>query len=514
MVLDQVENFIRVSVSGSHASGDSTISLQSGEASTLPDPRNGKYNLVWFDSQNYRLPDKDPNVEIIRVNSVDTANDTVSVTRGQENTAATTKSDTGAEYELLLGPTAKTIQEIDQFKLDASAYSPEADTHTRYDDSEAINAVNSTTDSLTAPLYSHQTDISSSVTIPEGFATVVSGPLKGSDPISGRGRIAGVGDGSSITSHDNLADIGSSDHHTRYSDSEASSAAPVHSVNGETGNISINGFSGSHTDLTDIGSSDHHTKTTSSSDLTDVSADSVSNAHHTKTTSSSELTDVSADSVSNAHHTKTTSSSELTDVSADSVSNAHHTKTTSSSELTDVSADSVSNAHHTRYSDSEASNAAPVQSVNGETGNISIEGKAGVVSTFVAAGVIDDNINSNKFIDWAVETTNTGSYSFNGRTITIPSNGIYEVHADIDFQSNGSSRQSPNISILRNGILVGVVGRSGYMRDAEGHNHSSIHASFIGSLSSGDDIRVQTSRDADGGTVSPERGHVYIKRIE
>ena len=470
MVLDQVENFIRVSVSGSHASGDSTISLQSGEASTLPDPRNGKYNLVWFDSQNYRLPDKDPNVEIIRVNSVDTANDTVSVTRGQENTAATTKSDTGAEYELLLGPTAKTIQEIDQFKLDASAYSPEADTHTRYDDSEAINAVNSTTDSLTAPLYSHQTDISSSVTIPEGFATVVSGPLKGSDPISGRGRIAGVGDGSSITSHDNLADIGSSDHHTRYSDSEASSAAPVQSVNGETGNISINGFSGSHTDLTDIGSSDHHTKTTSSSDLTDVSADSVSNAHHTKTTSSSELTDVSADS--------------------------------------------VSNAHHTRYSDSEASNAAPVQSVNGETGNISIEGKAGVVSTFVADGVIDDNINSNKFIDWAVETTNTGSYSFNGRTITIPSNGIYEVHADIDFQSNGSSRQSPNISILRNGILVGVVGRSGYMRDAEGHNHSSIHASFIGSLSSGDDIRVQTSRDADGGTVSPERGHVYIKRIE
>jgi len=31
-------------------------------------------------------------------------------------------------------------------------------------------------------------------------------------------------------------------------------------VNGETGNISISGFSGSHNDLTDIGSSDHHTR--------------------------------------------------------------------------------------------------------------------------------------------------------------------------------------------------------------------------------------------------------------
>lgn len=351
MVLDQVENFVRVTVSGSHASGDSTISLQSGEASNLPDPNNGKYNLVWFDSENYQLPDKDPNVEIVRVNSVDTTNDTVSVTRGQENTTATTKSETGAEYELLLGPTAKTIQEIDQFKLDSSAYSPEADTHARYSDGEAVDAVNSTTDTLTAPLYSHKTDISSSVTIPSGFATVVSPPLTGSSSISGGGRIVSSGGGSS---------------------------------GGDASTLSGN----------------------------------------------------------------------------------------------------------------------------------TPEELSGVISTFVATGVNESDINDGRTIDWSTETTNTGSYSFDGRTITIPSNGVYEIRSDIDFESTGQSRANPNIFIRKNGSIIGVGGRSGYMRDAEGHNHSSIHASFIGSLLSGDSIDVDTSRDADGGTVSPERGHVYIKQIE
>jgi len=80
---------------------------------------------------------------------------------------------------------------------------------------------------------------------------------------------------SSITSeHSNLSGIGSSDHHTRYSDSEASNAAPVQSVNGETGDISISGFSGSHTDLTDIGSSDHHTRYSDSEAISAVEGQS------------------------------------------------------------------------------------------------------------------------------------------------------------------------------------------------------------------------------------------------
>jgi|APHM01.1.fsa_nt_gi hypothetical protein len=156
MALDQVENFVRVTVSGPHASGDTSISLQSGEASKLPDVSQGKYNLTWFDKENFSLPSEDPNVEIIRVNAIDTVNDTISVTRGQENTTASDKSVGDAVYQLILTPTAKIIEDIDSQKLNKSTYSPEADTHDRYTDSEAsdaapVQSVNSRTGDVSLP---------------------------------------------------------------------------------------------------------------------------------------------------------------------------------------------------------------------------------------------------------------------------------------------------------------------------------------------------------------------------
>jgi hypothetical protein len=43
----------------------------------------------------------------------------------------------------------------------------------------------------------------------------------------------------SISNHGSLSGIGAGDHHDRYSDAEASSAAPVQSVNGQTGAVSV-----------------------------------------------------------------------------------------------------------------------------------------------------------------------------------------------------------------------------------------------------------------------------------
>jgi len=51
-------------------------------------------------------------------------------------------------------------------------------------------------------------------------------------------------------SHDNIGGVSSSDHHSRYTDSEARSA--------------VNTFSGSHNDLSSVGSSDHHSRYTDS----------------------------------------------------------------------------------------------------------------------------------------------------------------------------------------------------------------------------------------------------------
>jgi len=51
--------------------------------------------------------------------------------------------------------------------------------------------------------------------------------------------------------------------------------------------VPLGGSTGiNHRDLSSIGSSDHHAKTTSAADLTDVSADSVTDAHHAKYTDS------------------------------------------------------------------------------------------------------------------------------------------------------------------------------------------------------------------------------------
>ena len=112
---------------------------------------------------------------------------------------------------------------------------------------------------------------------------------------------------------------------TQLSDAEVQTAINDDPDHGST--ASHNYFSARHGDLTNVQSDQHHTKTTSASDLTDVSADSVADAHHAKTTSA----DIDHDSTQggtdpDAHHIKTTSASELTDVSADSAADAHHTR--------------------------------------------------------------------------------------------------------------------------------------------------------------------------------------------
>lgn len=113
MPLDQVQNFVEVSVEGTHTSSDTTIQLGAGEASNVPDPVNGEYNLVWFDDTNYVKPGNDPEVEIVRVTARDTANDTITVQRGQENTSAVAHDTSGANYIMLLSPTAKMLEDVD-----------------------------------------------------------------------------------------------------------------------------------------------------------------------------------------------------------------------------------------------------------------------------------------------------------------------------------------------------------------------------------------------------------------
>jgi hypothetical protein len=106
MTLDSVANFIQLTVSTGYGATDTSIVLSSG-GSSLP---SAPFNMVWWNSTDYVNPALDPNVEIVRVTNV--SGNTLTVTRAQEGTAASTKNTAGKTYQMLLGITAKMITDI------------------------------------------------------------------------------------------------------------------------------------------------------------------------------------------------------------------------------------------------------------------------------------------------------------------------------------------------------------------------------------------------------------------
>src|SRR5690348_7764750 len=108
---DARKNFAKVAVSTGYDASATSIVLSTGDGSKLPAPStDGAFNLVWYNSTDYAEPADDPNVEIVRVTARST--DTLTVSRAQESTSASTKNAAGKTYKMVLGPTAKTIDDI------------------------------------------------------------------------------------------------------------------------------------------------------------------------------------------------------------------------------------------------------------------------------------------------------------------------------------------------------------------------------------------------------------------
>lgn len=114
--LDAVKNFSIAEVSTGYSDVDVTIELASGLGDKFPTPlTDGEFNLVWFNSTDYSNPSDDPNVEIVRCTA--RTGDILTIERGQEDTIASAKNTSLCIYKVLLGPTAKTITDI-QTELD------------------------------------------------------------------------------------------------------------------------------------------------------------------------------------------------------------------------------------------------------------------------------------------------------------------------------------------------------------------------------------------------------------
>ena len=109
VILDQVKNFARVTVSTGYGSGVTTIDLAGGEGAKLP--ATTPYNLVWWNATDYPTPGEDPAREIVRVTARST--DRLTVTRAQESTADVNHNTASKTYKMELGLTAKTIEDID-----------------------------------------------------------------------------------------------------------------------------------------------------------------------------------------------------------------------------------------------------------------------------------------------------------------------------------------------------------------------------------------------------------------
>lgn len=104
MSLDNAKNFAKVTVSTGYDAAATSIVLSSGHGAKLPTV---SFNAVWWNSTDYADPADDPNVEIVRVTAIST--DTLTVTRAQESTSASTKNTAGKTYKMIAGMTAKTV---------------------------------------------------------------------------------------------------------------------------------------------------------------------------------------------------------------------------------------------------------------------------------------------------------------------------------------------------------------------------------------------------------------------
>jgi hypothetical protein len=110
-VADAVKNFAKSTLSTGIDADDTSIVLATGGGAKFPAPAtDGAFNAVIWDSTTYADPADDPNVKIVRVTA--RTSDTYTVTRAQEGTSAAAHNTSGKTYTIVLGPTAKTIDDL------------------------------------------------------------------------------------------------------------------------------------------------------------------------------------------------------------------------------------------------------------------------------------------------------------------------------------------------------------------------------------------------------------------
>jgi hypothetical protein len=108
MSIDARKNFARGTVSTGYDASATSIVLTTGHAARFPV---APFNVTWWNATDYPNPSDDPNVEVVRVTAI--VGETLTVTRAQESTSASTKNTASKTYKLSQTVTAGMITAIE-----------------------------------------------------------------------------------------------------------------------------------------------------------------------------------------------------------------------------------------------------------------------------------------------------------------------------------------------------------------------------------------------------------------
>ena len=147
------------------------------------------------------------------------------------------------------------------------------------------------------------------------------------------------------------------------------------------------------------------------------------------------------------------------------------------------------------------------------SGNI-IENQANTRSVFVATSTdTTTNINATTTVNWNSESIKdtgfTHSNTTNPNEITITQAGTYKVYASITYTTT-VQRANIALEILVNDVSTGARGAGGYVRSASGHNDGSTIVEDYVTVSANDVVKIQTSQEAQNGTVNLRSGESKI----
>jgi hypothetical protein len=162
-LLDPVTNFAKGTVNTTYDSTATSIVLSSGDGANFPSTFS--YNVIWWNATDYPDPSDDPNKEIVRVSG--RTSDTLTVTRAQEGTTASTKNTSGKTYLMVLGITKKVIDDIDLFFVGTNS--------TQTITNKTIDTANNTITVVEADI----SDLTHTTGTPEGTAILSTGEVGG-----------------------------------------------------------------------------------------------------------------------------------------------------------------------------------------------------------------------------------------------------------------------------------------------------------------------------------------------